>query len=79
MAVIAATIARFEGELVVLRLLDEQELVLPKLLLPPGSRVGSEVRVSVGSAEEEENGSASARRLLTELLQGKAETSHGSA
>lgn len=78
MAVAAVTVDRFEGELVVLRLPDGQELVLPSALLPPGSREGSVLNLSLTGAQGEAAGAATARQLLTELLQGGTEAGHGS-
>lgn len=78
MDVLAAIVDRFEGELVVLRLPDEQELALPSIMLPRSSNVGSTVNLSLGAAGSGSENSATSRQLLNELLQGSTGDTHGS-
>lgn len=67
-----AVIDRFEGESVVIKLEDGQEIIWPKKDLPEDAKEGSALRLSVSTSQsDEEERTKLAKTLLNEILQPK--------
>ena len=68
---LTAVFDRVEGELVVLRFEDGQELAVPRQLLPADCQEGSHLVCSFATqVQAEADQTARARQLLTEILKG---------